>query len=89
MKEKSVCKIYSNGDKAWYLNDEIHRGGDLPAVIYINGTKVWYINNSIHRTAGAAVELGDGTKHWYLNGKEINCNTQEEFEYYMKWKVYL
>ena len=28
-----------NRDKWWYLNGELHRENDLPAVEYANGTK--------------------------------------------------
>jgi len=35
-------KVYNNGEKYWYQNDELHRVGG-PAVEYSNGTKCWYL----------------------------------------------
>ena len=68
MKEKSVCKVNSLGDKIWYLYERIHRGNDLPAIEYADGTKAWYLNNKIHRDNDLpAVEWKDGVKVWYIN----------------------
>ena len=89
MKEKSVCEIDYGGNKYWRLNGLLHREEDLPAVEHNTGTKIWCINNNLHRENGPAVEYFDGGKEWYLNGKKIDCKTQEEFEYYMKWKIFL
>ena len=64
----------ANGDKAWYLNGEIHRE-DGPAVEYANGDEWWYLNGKRHREDGPATEYPDGRKYWYLNGEEV---TEEE-----------
>jgi hypothetical protein len=37
-------RVYSNGDKYWYLNGRRHRE-DGPAIEYPNGTKSWYLND--------------------------------------------
>ena len=42
----------------------------------------------LHREDGPAVENNDGTKHWYLNGRWINCSSQEEFKRLIKLKVF-
>ena len=63
-----TVKVWSNGDRAWYLNDKLHREGG-PAVEYANGNKFWYLNDKRHREDGPAVEYADGDKFWYLNGK--------------------
>jgi hypothetical protein len=34
---------YINGDKWWYLNDQLHRV-DGPAIERVNGNKSWYLN---------------------------------------------
>ena len=34
---------YSNGTKAWYLDDELHNENG-PAIEYSNGNKEWYLN---------------------------------------------
>jgi len=67
MKEYTV-KVWCDGTKEWYLNDELHRE-DGPAVVeYSDGTKVWYLNGKRHREDGPAVERSGGTKEWWLNG---------------------
>jgi hypothetical protein len=45
LKEKYVpkCKVYKNGTKRWWLNDNLHRE-DGPAIITANGTKAWWIH---------------------------------------------
>ena len=88
MKEKSICEIDSDGNKRWRLNGKTHREGNLPAVIWADGDKYWYINGELHRTDGPAVCEYDYDA-WYLNGKRISCKTQEEFEYYIKYKAFL
>ena len=65
---------YADGDKSWWLNDNIHRT-DGPAAEYADGSKVWYLNGHRHRTDGPAVEWANGYKEWWLNGEHL---TQEE-----------
>ena len=67
---KSICKIYTNGDKEWWLNGKRHRVGG-PALERVAGDKVWYLNGKLHREDGPAIEYANGTKSWYLNGKYI------------------
>jgi len=62
-------KVYDNGDKSWYLNDELHRE-DGPAIEWANGDKSWYLNDERHREDGPAIEWVDGSKYWFLNGTE-------------------
>ena len=67
---KYEVKVHPNGDKFWYLNDELHRE-DGPAIEQANGDKEWYLNGNRHREDGPAFEWADGTKWWYLNGEEM------------------
>jgi hypothetical protein len=71
-----ICE-YSNGNKAWYLNGQLHRD-DGPAFESIYGDKHWYLNGQRHRLDGPAVEYPNGYKAWYLNG--INYSQEEWFE---------
>jgi hypothetical protein len=41
---KYEVKVYPNGNKFWYLNDEIHRE-DGPAFEYSDGYKAYYLND--------------------------------------------
>jgi len=36
---------YSNGDKCWFLNSDLHRE-DGPAIEDADGTKYWYLNGT-------------------------------------------
>ena len=74
---------YFNGNKCWYINDQLHRE-DGPAIEYTNGDKVWYINGQPHREDGPACEYFNGEKYWWINGKRIDCKSQEEFERLLK-----
>jgi len=60
---------YANGDKAWYLNGELHRT-DGPAVERTNGSKAWYLNDKRHRVDGPAEEWSNGNKEWWVKGKQ-------------------
>jgi hypothetical protein len=68
-------RVYTNGDKAWYLNGQCHRK-DGPAIERSNGEKAWFLNGERHREDGPAIEASDGYKYWYLNGEYL---TEEEF----------
>jgi hypothetical protein len=61
-------RVYTNGDKAWYLNGQFHREDGL-AVEWADGLKAWYLNGKLHREDGPAIEHSDSHKAWYLNGK--------------------
>ena len=66
---KPPCQVSPNGSKQWYLNGELHRDNDLPAVEYADGTKEWWFNGEVHRENGLpAIEYVDGRKEWWLNG---------------------
>jgi hypothetical protein len=64
-----TIRVCSDGTKAWFLNDVLHRE-DGPAIEYINGTKKWWFNGKLHREDGPAIEWGDGDKEWWVNGKQ-------------------
>src|SRR5271165_5853707 len=76
MPNRSECKADTNGDKCWYLNNQLHRE-DGPAIEYSNGNKYWYLNGQLHRVevdpetglTMPAIERANGDKRWYLNGE--------------------
>jgi len=41
-----------------------------------------------HRLDGPAVENDYGYKAWYVDGRYIDCKTQEEFEKLLKLKAF-
>ena len=69
-----TVKVYTNGNRFWWLNGKIHRE-DGPAVESANGSKEWYLNDKRHREDGPAIEYADGYKSWWLNGEKV---TEEE-----------
>ena len=73
-KEYTV-RVYKNGTKYWYKNDQLHREGG-PAIEYTGGANFWYRNGQCHREDGPAIEWPNGFKTWYIDGE---CLTEEEF----------
>jgi len=76
-----------DGKISYWDYDKLHRE-DGPAVIYPNGDKIWCMNNQIHRLDGPAIERVGDEKQWWINGKQINCETQKEFERLLKMKAF-
>jgi hypothetical protein len=76
-----------NGDKEWYQNGLKHRLYG-PACERNSGYKEWFQNGKRHRTDGPACEYVNGAKEWWIEGKRIYCNSQEEFERYLKLKLF-
>jgi hypothetical protein len=71
----------------YYLDNKYHRL-DGPAIEWVDGDKFWYQNGKRHRIDGPAREWFNGYKEWWIEGEEINCNSQEEFERYLKLKLF-
>ena len=59
--------------KVWYNSaGEVHRDGDLPAVIWEDGTRFWHRDGEEHRDGGRpAVVWCDGDLAFYENGKFV------------------
>lgn len=76
------CGVY------WFVDDTIHRDGDLPAYEDSKGYKSWWQRDKYHRTTGPARIWADGRKQWWINDVQIDCETQEEFEHLMKLKAF-
>lgn len=75
-----------SGYKAWYKDGNYHRV-EGPAVEYSNGSKVWYQNNLMHRIDGPALITCLGDNYWFYQGKDMDCETQEEFERLIKLRL--
>jgi len=62
-----TVKVYTNGNKSWYINDKRHRE-DGPAIELANGYKSWYINDKqLTEAEHKAATSPKGT----CNGKEV------------------
>lgn len=79
--------ITTDSHKIWYQNGKIHRL-DGPAIKYADGRMDWYQDDKHHRLDGPAIEYADGHKIWFVEGKLINCNSQEEFDRLLKLKAF-
>jgi hypothetical protein len=52
--------------------------------IDIYGNKRWYNENGeYHRLEGPAVIIRNYFEEWWIEGKEIDCNSQRQFEEYL------
>jgi hypothetical protein len=71
----------------YYLNNKFYRLYG-PAREWSNGDKFWYQNGKRHRIDGPAEEHANGNKYWWFEGKHIKCDSQEEFERYLKLKLF-
>jgi hypothetical protein len=84
---KNGLTINQYGTKQWFLNGQLHRV-DGPAIEWSNGAKNWYLNGQLHRVDGPAVEHAVSIKFWYYRGTQIKCQSQTEFERYLKLKAF-
>ena len=82
-REDGPAVLSKNGDRYWYSRNRLHREGG-PAVEFANGDKCWYYYEQKHRMDGPALELADGHKEWWIDGKRILCNSQREFERFVR-----
>lgn len=63
-------KTFPNGEVHWYLNGELGREGDLPAIIGFDDSLYWYENGKPSRGGDQpAVVKASGKKMWYKDGK--------------------
>ena len=82
---------YANGDKEWYINGNLHRENDQPAIVRKNGDKQWYVNGRLHRENDLpAIENSYGDKFWYRHGIRHRENDKPAIEYTCgsKWWYY-
>ena len=63
-------EIDSNGIQIFYKNGQLHRDGDLPAVIYPTGGQEFYKNGQRHRDGDLPAYIRpDGMQMFYKNGQ--------------------
>ena len=60
------------GATFYWVNGEVHRDEDQPAVIFADGTKWWFQNGRLHRDNDLPATINaDGTNGWWVNGEFI------------------
>jgi hypothetical protein len=65
----------------------LHREGG-PAIVRFSSNKLWYQNGKLHRLDGPAIEYSDGDRSWYYEGQRVECYTQEQFDRWVKLKLF-
>jgi hypothetical protein len=61
--------------------------GEIAHYNYGNGFETFWLNDVRHREDGPAWISPEGAEWWY-HGKQLDCNSQEEFEQLMKMKAF-
>jgi len=51
----------------WYKNGDLHRGGDLPAIVEGN-LQEWYNDGKLHREGDRPAHHDDEVELWYFDG---------------------
>lgn len=97
-REDGPAIIYDDGTYEYYVNGILHRD-DGPAVFdnYIFPKEKWYFNGKLHRLNGPAIHnylCGKPSsfncdKKWYIEGHQIFCTSQKEFEKYIKLLAFI
>jgi hypothetical protein len=47
-----TTRIDEYGNTFWEVDGELHREGDLPAIVWADGSKVWRVRGKRHRGGG-------------------------------------
>lgn len=92
------------GNEYWYDNDLLHRE-DGPAMICDSGTEYWYMHGKLHRLDGPAIDNTKRNKLmsviggkqifvyaksiWHVEGNRLDIECQEEFEQWLKFRVFI
>ena len=71
---KYEVRVYSNGDKSWYLNGKLHRE-DGPAVEHADGYKAWYLENVEYTESEHKAEME--RRNNTCNGKIVTIDGKE------------
>jgi len=73
-------KYYMAAWWEWYDEDDnLHRDGDLPAVIEKAGSLSWLFHGRLHRIGGPAIICMNGDSLWYIDGKQYKDGQDDEY----------
>lgn len=66
--KRTSYKRISNGAEIYYnANGQLHRDGDLPAIVYGDGRKSWYRNGEYYRDGDQPADIfPSGSKYWQV-----------------------
>lgn len=79
---------YESGSEMNYDEEGQPHKENEPALITTSGDRAWFLHGKRHRTDGPAIEYADGTKHWFYRDKFIDCQSQIEFDRFIKMKAF-
>ena len=86
MKKNYTVKTDKDGTERHYLNGELHREGDLPAVITSKGGMVWYQKGMRHREGDLPADIWpNGSRFWFSNG-ELHRTNGPAITFYDEYK---
>ena len=77
---------YADGDEEYLVDNDYHRD-DGPAINY-KFVQEWFYHGKQHRLDGPAIVYDNGDRYWLYMGKEIECNSQEEYERIVKLRAF-
>lgn len=56
----------------WFIEGNVHREADQPAVLHKSGTREWHVNGKCHRVNGPAIVHFNGDVEYWLDGIHLN-----------------
>lgn len=67
-----MIKINHSGYLCWHDEDgQVHRDGDLPALIGKSGIYGWYQHGKLHRDGGKPAYINGDFEEYWINDKRI------------------
>ena len=70
--EEVRVDVRANDETTWWVDNNLHRGRDQPAVVFGNGDEEWYTQGVRHRDGGhPAVVRVNGHKEWWVGGVQV------------------
>lgn len=79
--------LIDKDQRRWYIHGKLHRV-DGPTVEYINGKKEYWKHGKLHREDGPAITAANGVKVWMIEGENLKCFSQKDFERLMKLRIF-
>jgi hypothetical protein len=72
------------------LDSQLTRRYRAPSISSSLGYFYWFLNDEIglHREEGPAIEWDDGSQQWWYHGRIVSCESQEEFERWLRLKAF-
>jgi len=84
--------VYDNETRLWHKNGDLHRDGDLPAVVNESEDYYyeWFQNGLLHRDGDKPAIVDECLKEWYRNGVRHRDGYKPAYKHidrYHKWFI--